>query len=100
MYSRLWKRAIVVDRGGLGRQHLELGARREPVGLHEPPRQPEALHAKRVLGAVVEAPPLLGMDERGLHGFFRRQTPDLPPDFSRRHRPVSTMPRSTALTMS
>ena len=60
----------------------------------------EAFHAERVLGAVVEAPPLLGMDESGLHGFRRRQTPDLPPDFSSRHSSDSTRPRSTALTMS
>src|SRR5258705_883601 len=53
-----------------------------------------------MLGPVVEAPPVFRMHEGRLHHFFRRHTPDLPPDFSRRERPVSTMPRSTALTMS
>src|SRR6266498_1975557 len=89
-----------VDGGGPGCQHLDLGPRGEAVSLHEPPGQAESLHAQRMLRPVVEAPPILGVHERGLHRFFRRHRPDLPPDFSRRERPVSTMPRSTALTMS
>ena len=86
--------------GGLRREHLELRSRREAIGLHEPPRQPQPLHAQRVLRPVVEPAPLLRVDERGLHAFFRRHTPDLPPDFSTRQRPVITTPRSMALTMS
>src|SRR5262249_54542398 len=90
----------LLEGGGGGSEELDPGTRGQPVGLHEPPGEAQALHAQRMLRPVVEAPPLVGVHERGLHVFFRRHAPDLPPVFSRRQSPLSTIPRSTALTMS
>ena len=83
------------------RRHVHRRARQshEPVGLHEPPREPQALHAQGVLGPVVEAGPVVRMDQRRLHR-DRFQSPDLPPDFSRSSRLVMLTPFSRALTMS
>src|SRR5262245_61560188 len=92
-----------LDRGGRRRLQLDGRARREPVRFHEPPGEAEPLHAKGVLAAVVEAAPFLRVHERRVpraHRFFRRHTPDFPPDFSWSARSVSTTPRSTAFTMS
>ena len=90
--------------GELGRQHLGARQRGEPVGFHQGPREAEALHAQRVLGAIVEAPPLFRVDEGGSHreapSRARFQCPLLPPDFSTSRRSVMVTPRSTALTMS
>ena len=63
---------VVVDRelrlgGGLGRAHDRVRQRREPVGLHEPPCEPEPLHAQRMLRPVVEPRPRVGMDQRGFY---------------------------------
>src|SRR5262249_49878280 len=84
--------------GGLGRAHARVGQPREPVGGHEAPREPEALPAQRMLRPVVEARPVLRVDDRGVHGRF--QWPDLPPDFSTSRMSAMVTPFSTALTMS
>ena len=90
--------------GRLGSQHL--GARQggETIGLHQGPREPQALHAQRMLGAVVEPPPLFRVDDGGFHREpppgARFQCPLFPPDFSISRRSVMVTPRSTALTMS
>src|SRR2546425_195723 len=68
---------------------------REPVSLHEPPREPEPLHAERMLGAVVEAPPVVRVDQRRLC-----HVPDFPPVFSTSSMRSIVTPFSTALIMS
>src|SRR6185369_4436318 len=85
--------------GRLGSAHPRLRQPREAVGLHQPPRQPETLHAQRVLRPVVEPHPVARMNERSLHD-ARFQWPDLPPDFSTRWMSAIVTPFSTALTMS
>src|SRR5262249_49752926 len=90
----------LLEGGGGGSEELDPGPRGQPVGLPEPPGEAQALPAQRMLRPAVEAPPLVGVHERALHAFSRPHAPDLPPLFSRRQSPLSTIPRSTALTMS
>ena len=58
----------LVELGALGGPHLGARQRGEAVGLHQPPREPEPLHAQRMLRPVVELAPLVGIDDRGGHG--------------------------------
>ena len=53
--------------GGLGGTENTVRQRGEAVRLHEPPREPQALHPQRVLRPVVEPRPVAGMDERRRH---------------------------------
>src|SRR5689334_21561860 len=55
----------LLERRGLRGEDLGVRQRGEAVGLHELPREPEPLHAERVLAAVVELAPLVGVDDRG-----------------------------------
>jgi hypothetical protein len=57
-----------LDGGGVRRHHLGVGQRGQPVGVHETPGQPEPLHAQGMLRSVVEAAPVLGVDDGGAHG--------------------------------
>ena len=53
---------------GIGVDDVDSRQRGEAVGFHQPPREPEPLHAQRMLRTVVELMPLVGIDDRGGHG--------------------------------
>src|SRR5262249_18522874 len=55
-------------RRGLGRAHGGPGQGRQAVRLHEAPREPQALHPERMMWAVVEARPRVGVDQRRFFG--------------------------------
>src|SRR5262245_10477649 len=100
--------------GDLYDNSRELG---EAVGLHEAPGEVEPLHAQWVLGPVVEAGIVAGVDQgvghcsgvrepgldRGwpaLGAAWLRHVPDFPPVFSNSSTRVIVTPFSTAFTMS
>src|SRR5262249_36113422 len=90
--------AVVPGERALGRglrcAHRGLRQAREAVRLHESPREPEALHPKRMMQSVVEPGPRVRVDEDCLG--YRRQCPDLPPSFSTSWTFAIVTPRSTA----
>src|SRR5262249_19019613 len=83
----------------LRRAHGGVEQARQPIRLHETPREAEALHPQRMMWTVVEARPRVGVDQRRILG-YRRQCPDFPPSFSTSWTFAMVTPRSTAFTIS